>query len=52
MTNIIFERTWAMPNGNTFIIAPIKDFVEQEVNNVVNKVIKALAFRYKAKIRD
>lgn len=32
MTNIIFERTWAMPNGNTFTIKPIKDFVEQEVN--------------------
>ena len=32
MTNIIFERKWAMPNGNTFTIAPIKDFVEQEVN--------------------
>lgn len=32
MTNIIFERTWAMPNGNTFTIKPIKDFVEREVN--------------------
>ena len=32
MTNVIFERKWAMPNGNTFTIAPIKDFVEQEVN--------------------
>ena len=32
MTNIIFERKLAMPNGNTFTIAPIRDFVEQEVN--------------------
>ncbi len=29
---MIIEKTWAMPNGNTFIIKPIKEFVEKEVN--------------------
>ena len=32
MNDIIFERVWAMPNGKTFIIKPIKEFVETEVN--------------------
>ena len=32
MNNIIFEKVWAMPNGNTFTIKPIKEFVEVEVN--------------------
>ena len=30
--NISIKREWAMPNGNTFTIKPIKDFVEREVN--------------------
>ena len=25
------EKVWAMPNGNTFTIKPIKEFVEKEV---------------------
>ena len=29
---MIIEKTWAMPNGNTFTIKPIKEFVEKEVN--------------------
>lgn len=28
------ERTWAMPNGNTFTIPPIKKFVEEYVMSV------------------
>ena len=28
---MIIEKTWAMPNGNTFTIKPIKEFVEREV---------------------
>ena len=32
MNDIIFERVWAMPNGKTFTIKPIKEFVEIEVN--------------------
>lgn len=32
MNDIYFERYWAMPNGNTFTIKPIKEFVEVEVN--------------------
>lgn len=32
MNDIIFERVWAMPNGKTFTIKPIKEFVETEVN--------------------
>lgn len=32
MNDILFERYWAMPNGNTFTIKPIKEFVEVEVN--------------------
>lgn len=31
MQDIMFERYWAMPNGNTFTIKPIKEFVEVEV---------------------
>lgn len=31
MNDIYFERTWAMPNGKTFTIKPIKEFVETEV---------------------
>ena len=26
---MIIEKTWAMPNGNTFTIKPIKEFVEK-----------------------
>lgn len=29
--NVIIEKSWAMPNGNTFTIKPIKDFVEKEI---------------------
>ena len=32
MNDIIFERVWAMPNGKTFTIKTIKEFVETEVN--------------------
>ena len=32
LNDIVFERVWAMPNGNTFTIKPIKDFVEAEVH--------------------
>lgn len=32
MNDIIFERILAMPNGKTFTIKPIKEFVETEVN--------------------
>lgn len=32
MNDIYFEKVWAMPNGNTFTIKPIKEFVEAEVN--------------------
>lgn len=31
MNDIYFEKVWAMPNGNTFTIKPIKEFVEVEV---------------------
>lgn len=31
MADISFEREWAMPNGKTFTIKPIKEFVEIEV---------------------
>lgn len=31
MNDIFFEKFWAMPNGNTFTIPPIKEFVEVEV---------------------
>lgn len=31
MDEVLFEREWAMPNGNTFTIKPIKEFVEAEV---------------------
>lgn len=31
MNDIYFEKVWAMPNGNTFTIKPIKEFVEAEV---------------------
>lgn len=31
MNDIIYERYWAMPNGKTFTIKPIKKFVETEV---------------------
>lgn len=32
-------KTWAMPNGNTFTIKPIKDFVETEINKSEGLVI-------------
>jgi hypothetical protein len=32
MNDIIIEKVWAMPNGNTFTIKPIKEFVEVEVS--------------------
>lgn len=32
MNDICIERTWAMPNGRTFSIKPIKEFVEAEVS--------------------
>lgn len=32
MGGIIIRKAWAMPNGNTFTIPPIKEFVEKEVN--------------------
>lgn len=32
MNDVYFEKVWAMPNGNTFTIKPIKQFVECEVN--------------------
>lgn len=31
MNDIYFERVWSMPNGRTFTIKPIKEFVEAEV---------------------
>ena len=32
MSDVIIKKAWAMPNGNTFSIPPIKEFVEREVN--------------------
>ena len=32
MDDIYISKVWAMPNGNTFTIKPIKKFVEIEVN--------------------
>jgi len=32
LNDIIIEKVWAMPNGNTFTIKPIKEFVEVEVS--------------------
>ena len=32
MDDIYISKVWAMPNGNTFTIKPIKEFVEIEVN--------------------
>lgn len=32
MGNIIINKTWAMPSGNTFTIPPVREFVEREVN--------------------
>ena len=32
MNDIYISKVWAMPNGNTFTIKPIKEFVEIEVN--------------------
>lgn len=29
---MIIRKEWAMPNGNTFTIKPIKELVEGEVN--------------------
>ena len=29
---MIIEKVWAMPNGNTFTIRPIKELVEKEVS--------------------
>lgn len=31
MNDILIRKEWAMPNGNTFTIKPIKEFVESEV---------------------
>ena len=31
MNDILISKEWAMPNGNTFTIKPIKEFVESEV---------------------
>lgn len=31
MSDLIITRAWAMPNGNTFTIKPIREFVEVEV---------------------
>ena len=31
MEDILITKEWAMPNGNTFTIRPIKEFVEAEV---------------------
>ena len=31
------HRAWAMPNGNTFSIPPIKEFVESEVNYYIKR---------------
>ena len=31
MNDLVIEKVWAMPNGNTFTIKPIKEFVEVEV---------------------
>lgn len=31
MNDLVIEKTWAMPNGNTFTIKPIREFVEVEV---------------------
>ena len=33
MNDILISKAWAMPNGKTFTIPPIKDFVEAEVNH-------------------
>lgn len=30
--DMIIKKEWAMPNGNTFTIKPIKELVEREVN--------------------
>lgn len=35
MCDIIFDRQWAMPNGKTFTIKPIRELVEVEVYNCV-----------------
>ncbi len=35
MTDIIFNRIWAMPNGKTFRIKPIKELVERYVYGCV-----------------
>lgn len=32
MGDIFIEKAWAMPNGRTFTIPPIKEFVETEVS--------------------
>lgn len=31
MNEILISRAWAMPNGNTFSIKPIKEFIEEDV---------------------
>lgn len=33
MSDIKLERAWAMPNKNTFDIAPIKKMLEEEIDN-------------------
>ena len=42
MQDIMFERYWAMPNGNTFTIKPIKEFVEVEVNRGASSLNRLL----------
>lgn len=36
MGDILFERKWAMPNGKTFSIKPIKEFIEQDYYHYQN----------------
>lgn len=33
------ERTWAMPNGNTFTIKPIKELVESVISSLHNNAV-------------
>ena len=37
MEDILITKVWAMPNGNTFTIPPIKEFVEGEVYHYGDK---------------
>lgn len=36
MSDILFKRAWAMPNGKTFSIKPIKEFIEDDYQHYQN----------------